>query len=86
MASKLVPRRGVSSFTTPLTGTISRSKRPESMAWQARSLEVSAKRSMSKREKPHFSAIISAELNWVTKPSPKRATQPGEPVKGSPNP
>ena len=86
MASSVVPRRGVSSIVTPFTGVISRSNRPSSIARKARSFELSANCSRSWRDSPHFSAIISAELNCVTSPSPNLFTQPVEPVKGSPKP
>ena len=41
---------------------------------------------MSSRLMSHFSAISSAPRNWLTSPSPYRATQPGEPVNGSVKP
>ena len=37
---------------------------------------------MSSREMSHFSAIISAERNWLTSWSPYRACQPGDSANG----
>ena len=69
-ASADVSRRGVSSTPTSAptcgfvtsTGTISRSKRPSSIAATARRCDSSEKASSSSREKPHSSAITSAEI------------------------
>ncbi len=41
---------------------------------------------MSSREMSHFSAIISAERNWLTSWSPYRACQPGDSANGVENP
>ncbi len=65
-----VDSRGGSSTAKSPTGTISRSKRPSAMALSARSLLCRPKRSMSSREMSHFFAIMSAELNCETSPSP----------------
>jgi hypothetical protein len=51
-------------------GTISRSKRPSSIARIARWWDSSANASMSSRVMSHFSAIISAPRNWLTSWSP----------------
>ena len=53
-----------------VTGSISPAKRPSAIAVRARSCETSANSSISSREMPHFSAIISAERNWLTSWSP----------------
>ena len=67
--SRVVSRRGPSSWTTPLSGSISRSNRPSSMARIARWWLSYAKASISSRVISHFSAIISAprncETSWV---------------------
>src|SRR6266550_4318210 len=73
-ASAEVSRRGVSSTpkTTPVCGlvrsmaTISPSKRPSSPAAMARRCDSREKASSSSREKPHSSAITSAESPWGT--------------------
>ena len=52
------------------------------MAVRARSWEASANSSMSSRPMSHFSAIISAERNWLTSWSPYRASQPGDSANG----
>ena len=58
--------RGPSSRSRPLSGAISRSKRPSACARSARSCDSTANASMSSRLMPHFSAIISAARNWLT--------------------
>ena len=62
--------RGPSSCSTPSSGAISPSKRPSARARMARSWLSTANASMSSREQSHFSAIISALLNWLTSPAP----------------
>ena len=64
--SRLVSRRGPSSFLTSPYGSISPAKRPSSMARIARRWLSSAKRSMSSRVMFHFSAISSAPRNCDT--------------------
>ena len=64
--SRLPPRRGPSSASTPASGLTSGSNRPSSMARMARSWLSKAKASMSSRDRSHFSAIISAPRNWDT--------------------
>ena len=63
-------------------GSISRSNRPSALAARARSWEARANSSISSRLMSHFSAIISAERNWLTSWSPYRASQPGDSAKG----
>ena len=58
--------RGPSSAAQSPSGTISASKRPSARARMARSCDSTANASMSSREMSHFSAIISAERNWLT--------------------
>jgi hypothetical protein len=50
------------------TATISFSKRPSSRATAARCWLRRAKASRSWRDRPHLSAIISAEMPWGTRP------------------
>ena len=54
--------------SAPSTGRISRSKRPSSVARRANSCERTPYRSRSSRDRPHLSAIISAEMPWGTRP------------------
>ena len=58
--------RGPSSNVRPLSGSISRSKRPSARARSARWCDSTANSSMSSRDRSHFSAIISAERNCDT--------------------
>ena len=74
--------RGHWSVSKSPTGTTSLSKRPSAIAVRARSCEASANSSISTREMSHFSAIISAERNWLTSWSPYRACQPGDSANG----
>ena len=50
------------------TGRISRSKRPSAVARAARCWLRAPKASRSSRERSHWSAIISAEMPWDTRP------------------
>ena len=52
----------ISSPSAPRTGWISRSNRPSAVARAARWWLSAAKASMSSRERPHFSAMSSAEM------------------------
>jgi hypothetical protein len=52
------------------------------MAVRARSCDARANSSMSSRERSHFSAIISADRNWLTSWSPYRACHPGDSANG----
>jgi hypothetical protein len=54
--------------SAPVTGMISFSKRPSSMARAARWCDCTAKASSSSRDRPHLSAISSAEMPWGTRP------------------
>ena len=74
--------RGHSSVVKSPTGAIWDSNRPSAIAARARSWEASANSSICSREIPHFSAIISAERNWLTSWSPYRASQPGDSANG----
>src|SRR5947208_6599912 len=78
--------RGPSSRVTPASGTISRSKRPSSVARRARGGASAGYASMSSREIAHFSAMSSAPRNCDTSWSPYRARQPSDPENGSVNP
>ena len=64
------------------TGSISCLNRPSTIAARARSCEASANASISSRQISHFSAIISAERNWLTSWSPNLASQPGDSANG----
>ena len=52
------------------------------MAVLARWCEASANSSICSRLMSHFSAIISAERNWLTSWSPYRFSQPGDSANG----
>ena len=58
--------RGPSSKVSPLSGAISASKRPSAVAFSARVCDSMAKAYISSRLMSHFSAIISAQVNWLT--------------------
>jgi hypothetical protein len=68
--SIVVSGRGPSSSVTAPKGRISRAKRPSAVARAARMWLSYAKASMSSRLMFHFSAIISADRNWLTRPAP----------------
>ncbi len=74
--------RGHWSVPKSPTAAISRSKRPSTAAARARSCEARANSSISSRLMSHFSAIISAERNWLTSWSPYRRCQPGDSANG----
>ena len=58
--------RGPSSAVHSPSGTISASKRPSSRARMARVWDSTANSSISSRPMSHFSAINSADRNWLT--------------------
>ena len=74
--------RGHSSVVNSPTGAIWESNRPSAIAAFARSCEARANCSICSRLMSHFSAIISAERNWLTSWSPYRASQPGDSANG----